>query len=463
MHAFSCFVTLHEAAFKAAYPTVNPVYSNPREEKPRLCDFTSPSPTPHALLSVSPSTWHQRLGHLGEDVLRSLKSRQYISYNKEKSSHLCHACQLGKHVKLPFTSSNSIVTRSFEIVHSDIWTSPIASSDAMYDKYNALIKNSNWVLVLKPPTVNVVQSMWLFRHKYHDDRSLSWYKACLVANGHCQQFGVNCDDTFSHVVKPATIHMILSLALSQNWPIHQLDMYQPPFLTATFLRLYICISHQVMRTWHVSVSKDALKLLGKAHMANCNPTRMPVDTKSKLGSDGDLISNPTLYHSLAGSLVAYTDADWVGFPTIMWSTSGYCIFLGDNLLSWSAKRQYTLSRSSVEAEYRGVANIVAETTWLRNLLRELHTPLLSATIVYCNNVRVLHVSSRYQYADIFTKGLPSALFEEFLARVGPLSGKGPRVIVSADVSILPQSAFVRGNATGAALEILTCVFGISGA
>nr|GEY32007.1 NBS-containing resistance-like protein [Tanacetum cinerariifolium] len=110
-------------------------------------------------------------------------------------------------------------------------------------------------------------------------------------------------------------------------------------------------------------------------------------------------------------------------------------------------RQPTLSRSSAEAEYRGVANVVAETCWLRNLLRELYTPLSSATLVYCNNVsaiflsanpaqhqrtkhieiyihfirdliaahqvRVLHVSSRYQYANIFTKGLPSTLFEEF--------------------------------------------------
>ncbi|GJY29431.1 ribonuclease H-like domain-containing protein [Tanacetum coccineum] len=100
-----------------------------------------------------------------------------------------------------------------------------------------------------------------------------------------------------------------------------------------------------------------------------------------------------------------------------------------------------------EAEYRGVANAVAETCWVRNLLRVLHTPLSSATIVYCDNVsavylssnpvqhqrtkhieidihfvrdlvatgqvRVLHVPSRFQYADIFTKGLPSALFEEF--------------------------------------------------
>ncbi|GKF46667.1 ribonuclease H-like domain-containing protein, partial [Tanacetum coccineum] len=76
-------------------------------------------------------------------------------------------------------------------------------------------------------------------------------------------------------------------------------------------------------------------------------------------------------------------------------------------------RQPTLSCSSAEAEYHGVANAVAETCWLQNLLRELHTLLSSATLVYCDNVRVLHVPSRYQYADIFTKGLPSALFEEF--------------------------------------------------
>nr|GFB88488.1 ribonuclease H-like domain-containing protein [Tanacetum cinerariifolium] len=103
--------------------------------------------------------------------------------------------------------------------------------------------------------------------------------------------------------------------------------------------------------------------------------------------------------------------------------------------------------NSVEAEYRGVANVVAETAWLRNLLRELHSPLLNANLVYCDNisavymsanpvqhqqmkhikieihfvrdmvtasqVRVLHVPSRFQYADIFNKGLPSSLFEEF--------------------------------------------------
>ncbi|GJZ56750.1 ribonuclease H-like domain-containing protein, partial [Tanacetum coccineum] len=114
-----------------------------------------------------------------------------------------------------------------------------------------------------------------------------------------------------------------------------------------------------------------------------------------------------------------------------------------------------------EAEYRGVANAVAETCWLRNLLRELHTPLSSATLVYCDNVsavylscnpvqhqrtkhietdihffrylvaagqvRVLHVPSRYQFGDIFTKDLPSALFEEFCTSLSVRRPPAPTV------------------------------------
>ncbi|GJU55213.1 ribonuclease H-like domain-containing protein [Tanacetum coccineum] len=154
-----------------------------------------------------------------------------------------------------------------------------------------------------------------------------------------------------------------------------------------------------------------------------------------------------LYFSATTLLVVYIDADWADCPSTRMSTLGYCVFLRDNLLSWSTKRQHTIFRSSAEAEYRGVANVVAETTWVHNLLRELHSPLMTATLVYCDNVgavyrstnpvqhqrtkhiefdinfvrdivtaghvRVLYVPSRFQYADIFTKGLPSALFEDF--------------------------------------------------
>nr|GEY31614.1 ribonuclease H-like domain-containing protein [Tanacetum cinerariifolium] len=142
------------------------------------------------------------------------------------------------------------------------------------------------------------------------------------------------------------------------------------------------------------VHSDAVEILERAHMVNFNPSRTPVDTESKLGEDGDLISDSTLYQSLACSLQYLTftrpdisyDVHQAGCPTTRRSTTGYCVFLDNNLLSWSSKRQPTLIRFSAYTEYCSVVSGVAETCWLRNLLRELHTPLSSTTLVYCENV-----------------------------------------------------------------------------
>nr|GEV76592.1 ribonuclease H-like domain-containing protein [Tanacetum cinerariifolium] len=96
---------------------------------------TTPSPIPYVFF-VSQHTWHQRLDHPGREVLRHLVSNKFISCNKEKPPVLCHACQLGKHVRLPFVSSNSVVTSCFDIIHSDVWTSPIMSLSTL--KYYVL-------------------------------------------------------------------------------------------------------------------------------------------------------------------------------------------------------------------------------------------------------------------------------------------------------------------------------------
>ncbi|WVZ91395.1 hypothetical protein U9M48_037575 [Paspalum notatum var. saurae] len=483
---------------------------------------------------------------------------------------------------------------------------------AMLEEYNALMSNNTWCLVPKPAGVNVVTGKWIFRHKLHPDGSLARYKARWVVRGFTQEQGVDYDETFSPVIKPATIRVVLSIATSSSWPIHQLDV-KNAFLHGNLAETVYCVQpsgftdpthpnhvcklnkslyglKQAPRTWflrfnnflqslgfkpsradtslfilhksghtaylllyvddiiltassstllqqiianlcgefsmtdlghlqhflgiHVtktaqglflSQSQYALEILQRAGMEHCNPVSTPVDTKSKISATGGSpLKNGTDYRSIAGALqyltltrpdltyavqqaclfmhapreshlqllkrilryvkgtmhqglhltrssssdlVTYSDADWAGCPDTRRSTSGFCVFFGDNPVSWSSKRQATVSRSSAEAEYRGVANAVAESCWIRQLLLELHRPPPRATIVFCDNIsavymstnpiqhqrtkhieidlhfvrdkvalgeiKVLHVPSSLQFADIFTKGLPYMLFSEF--------------------------------------------------
>nr|GFA32040.1 hypothetical protein [Tanacetum cinerariifolium] len=376
---------------------------------------------------------------------------------------------------------------------------------AMLDEYNALIKNKTWILVPRPHNVNIVRCLWLFRHKHNADGSLNRYKARLVVNGSSQLAGFDLD------VKNAFLNDYLSKTGYMQQPLGSQDSQHPDYVCLLQRSLYGL--KQALRAWfqrfaayaarvgfhhsrcdtslfiyrhgtniaYLLLYKYATEVLERAGMLTCNPCRTPVDTDSKLSADGNPVSDPTLYRSLAGALQYLTFTR----PDISYAVQHVCLFMHDPLepyfqllngscimfvvpclmvcnfthprtLLWLLIQMriglvvplhFTISRSSVEAKYRGVANAVAETCWLRNLLRELHTPLSTATLVYCDNVsavylfstpvqhqrtkhieidihfvrdlvstgriRVLHVPSHYQHADIFTKGLRTTLFDEF--------------------------------------------------
>nr|GEW27940.1 hypothetical protein [Tanacetum cinerariifolium]GEW98511.1 hypothetical protein [Tanacetum cinerariifolium] len=263
---------------------------------------------------------------------------------------------------------------------------------------------------------------------YHG--TLSRYKARLVANGSTQLEGVDVDETFSPVVKPGTIRTVLSLVVSRHWPIHQLDvqnaflhgdlsekvyMHQPPgFQNSKYpdhplLQRIIASLHQEFSMTDlgslnyflgISVTRDSsgmflsqkkyvVEILEKAHMQVClymHDSREP-------------------HFSALKRILRYVRG-----------TLDYGLQLFSS--STTDLRQPALSRFSAEAEYRGV--VVAETCWLRNLLlqhqRTKHIEIdihFVRDLVAVVQVRVLHVPFRYQFVDIFTKGLPSALFEEF--------------------------------------------------
>jgi hypothetical protein len=75
----------------------------------------------------SPTTWHRRLGHPGKAALQRLAQISSIICSKSDDESICHACQLGRHVLLPFTSSISRAIKNFDLIHCDLWTSPVIS------------------------------------------------------------------------------------------------------------------------------------------------------------------------------------------------------------------------------------------------------------------------------------------------------------------------------------------------
>ncbi|CAM8997805.1 unnamed protein product [Rhodiola kirilowii] len=161
-----------------------------------------------------------------------------------------------------------------------------------------------------------------------------------------------------------------------------------------------------------------------------------------------------LFFSAASSLVltAFCDADWATCPKTRRSTSGFCICLGDSLVSWRTKKQAIVSRSSAESEYRAMAATCSEILWLTRLLSDMKASVPAPISLHYDNQAALHISKnlvfhertkhieidchfvRYhvsskvllpkyiptadQPADLFTKQLPADQLHKLLSKLG---------------------------------------------
>ncbi|GKV51884.1 hypothetical protein SLEP1_g58503 [Rubroshorea leprosula] len=347
---------------------------------------------------------------------------------------------------------------------------------AMHEELHALKINDTWDLIPREAHINVVGCKWVFKTKLKPDGNLDRLKARLVAKGFHQIEGLDFLETFSPVVKPASIRTVITTACMKGWTIRQLDvknaflhgylsepvyMEQPPgFIDSVhpshwFLKelgrefaikdlgsihYFLGIeAHTTKNGLFLCQAKYAKDLLHRAQMDGCKPISTPMATKDRAVTDDKLFHDPTFYRSIV-------------VKRILRYINGYCTFLGGNCISWCAKKQPTVSLSSAEAEYKSMASTTAEITWLTYLLRDTGIDIPNPPILHCDNISALHmtvnpvfhgrtkhvemdyhfvrenvafgnlitryVSSSSQLADIFTKPLPRTSFNELRTKLG---------------------------------------------
>lgn len=162
---------------------------------------------------------------------------------------------------------------------------------AMKVEYDALQKNNTWSLVKLPSNMQAIGCKWVFRLKENPSDIVNKYKAILVAKGFHQKAGFDYAKTFSPVVKHVTLRIILTIDITNQWPLQQLDvnnafligylteevyMTQPPSFEQDYPSLVCKLNKalyglkQAPRAWFERL-KAALVNLG-FHSSKCDPS-----------------------------------------------------------------------------------------------------------------------------------------------------------------------------------------------
>eukprot|EP00253_Pinus_taeda_P018259 PITA_18259 len=283
------------------------------------------------------------------------------------------------------------------------------------------------ILFLFQRDTNLLDVKWVYRTKFGPDGKVDKHKAHLVAKGFSQVEGIDYNGTFSPIAKMSSICLVLSLAASFKWEVHQMDvkssflrgdlheeiyMEQPLGFIQTNSNL-VCLlkkslydPKQAPRAWYAKMDNFLLDTgFSRCHSDNIVYTKkvgksliilvLYVDDIILTSSDPNLINHvksslkkkfdmtdlghlhyflglQVLYSKEEASplLVGFTDSNWVGDRDEWKSIAGYVFTLCSGHITWSFKKQSDISLSLAEAKYRGAVEASKEALWLRQILSE---------------------------------------------------------------------------------------------